>query len=144
MIKNRTKQTLILLGIVLLLTGVFVLIAQRAWRGDLSKKLSEPAKTLSMVKTKETKPIIEKSKKYIFSRDPFEFGGGVSPRRTAEKIEGLVLQGIFEEGGNYSAFISDEFVEVGDEMLGWKVLSISNNTVVLTKAGEKKILKSKD
>ena len=61
-------------------------------------------------------------------RDPF-IPVPVKPKPAGPVFE---LMGIVEEGGVLTAFINDSIVEVGDDVNGFKVESISRDRVVLS------------
>ncbi|MDD5593649.1 MAG: hypothetical protein PHG97_02765 [Candidatus Margulisbacteria bacterium] len=63
---------------------------------------------------------------------------------TAEKPKPPVepkLQGIWLDSGMRVAFISDQYVQVGGKILGWKVVAINKDWVVLQKGSTEKILR---
>lgn len=66
-----------------------------------------------------------------------------SELKDEESEEGLVLQG-FWTGKKTKAFINNNIVAVGDIIQGYKVVSIYNNKVVLTKAGKSYTLTLED
>lgn len=51
------------------------------------------------------------------------------------------LQGIWLDSGMRVAFISDQYVQVGGKILGWKVVSIDKDRVILQKGSTEKILR---
>ena len=81
------------------------------------------------------------------ARDPFDQGPvAITPvapdnQLTSEPDNGLILEGLLEDNGKYSAFINGELRSQGDVIAGWRIISIAKENVVLAKAGLKKVLK---
>ncbi|OGB88923.1 hypothetical protein A2625_00405 [candidate division WOR-1 bacterium RIFCSPHIGHO2_01_FULL_53_15] len=63
------------------------------------------------------------------------------PGEPSPKPAEPVLQGIWLDAGMKIAFISDQVVAPGGAVLGWKVVSITQNQVTLQKGSATKILK---
>lgn len=61
--------------------------------------------------------------------------------KPAVKAVGLVLEGIWVDSNMKVAFISGQALGIGDNILGWKVTSISKDQVVLSNGSATKILK---
>ncbi|MFH0886549.1 MAG: hypothetical protein V1843_00105 [bacterium] len=63
------------------------------------------------------------------------------PDFTGDIPEYLTLQGVWISGSSRSAFINDQTVQEGGSVDGWKVIRITQESVSLMRAGQKKILK---
>ena len=74
-------------------------------------------------------------------RDPFAFGPRVEAMsNTVVKPAGPTLMGILWDATRPLAIIGEETVAVGDTVDGWKVLNIQQESVVLQRGDQRKVI----
>jgi len=69
-------------------------------------------------------------------RDPFEFGTG--DRKPA--AGGRVLVGVIHDASSALAVVGDQMLRVGDELEGWRVLSIDKDSMTVERDGRQHVL----
>jgi hypothetical protein len=135
--KFKTNKNLALIIICILILIVLVIYIQIS----KNKKKTNPYKSLPRYKSAITEIVRthlpEKKERVICTRDPFLFGNIASNNA---KTSELKLKGFIEENGKYSAFINNDIVEKGDVILGWKIIRITSEKVILKKNNKRKII----
>ena len=144
----KKKQIIIVTIVLVLILGLYAFFSSAGKNGQANKIL--PTTTLlvkaSVDPAKAIKQAVKQKKTKL--ADPFSLR--VSVRRKdgtgqEEELENVTLapslEGIWVSRGTRVAFISGQAVNVGGTVLGWRVVGITQNQVVIKRGNESKILK---
>lgn len=147
MILDKNRQQLIILGVVVAIfivaTAATVLKprAKRPAGGKYSGGAKRPAATKAGAPEAAPGPSPQKerivSSFKTWGRDPFVVGAGVAPEASGSGA----LTGIFCDPKMSYCIIDGKVAKVGEEVSGYKILEISNESVTVKIGNETKVLK---
>jgi hypothetical protein len=143
--------------VIMLLIVALIYLAITFWPNILGRKDTGPAQPVTAAAPEPKLATVEAVRKIRLSREmnlgnPFARRVSAMRKSELEKIKSTppveptkpivpVLEGVWVDSGMRVAFISGQTILIGGRVLGWRVVEILKDQVVLEKGGAYKTLK---